>query len=373
MTDVSVIVPTYNHAHFLEESLASIYLQQKVSFEVIVVDDGSTDDTRKLADRHRGRIRYIYQENAGLSAARNTGLLASSGRYIQFLDADDLLAPNCLYQKFQMMERRKKREILVCRNRLFSKVKANGSIVQKGYWKLYTSNLNIHLCRLNIAPPHAYFFPRALLDDIEGFDESYKGCEDYDFWLRALGSGYDFTYCADAMVYYRRHGNSMGNAKARVGIYPFDVKVHQKKHCGEYGPGVVRLLESAPANLALADGALTTALLINTEANPKGQQELLRMAGTRIESALGALVGGRKQPGLESTLYMQKILMKKAAVDALGNEAVSGAMRILKRQYGSTLDMLRAVGMTFPVTRYEKQALMLISVRNMIGGVLPQR
>jgi GT2 family glycosyltransferase len=373
MTDVSVIVPTYNHAHFLEECLASIYQQRKVSFEIIVVDDGSMDNTPELAERHRGKIRYISKTNAGLSAARNTGLLASSGRYIQFLDADDLLAPYCLYKKLQQIERQKEKTILVCRSRFFSEIRANGSIAKNGYWKLYTSNLNVHLCRLNIAPPHAYFTPRSVIEEIDGFDESYKGCEDYDFWLRALGSGYDFEYCADALVYYRKHVNSMGNAKARAGIYPFDVRVHQKKQEGKYGSGVARLLESVPAKLAFAEGALTTALLIDTKANSKGQQELLEIACTQIESALDAFPGDRMKMGLEATLYMQRILLRRAEVSSLGNESVSGVMDKLKRNCGSTLELLRSVGMMFPITRYEKRALVSASVRNVIGDVLPQR
>jgi GT2 family glycosyltransferase len=373
MTDVSVIVPTYNHAHFLEDCLASIYQQKEVSFEIIVVDDGSTDSTAELIERHSERVRYIYQANAGLSAARNTGLRASVGRYIQFLDADDLLAPNCLSQKLQMIDRQQSKGILVCRSRLFSAVKANGSIVKSGYWRLYTSKLNIHLCRLNIAPPHAYFIPRSLLAEMDGFDESYKGCEDYDFWLRALGAGYDFNYCANALVYYRKHGNSMGNAKARAGIYPFDVRVHQKKHEGEYGSGVARLLDGIPGKLALADGALATALLIDAESNSRGQQQLFEIAYAQIESALGVLARSRVKLDLEATLYMKRILLKRAEVDKLGNTAIPRVIDKLAKACSSPLRTLHGIRMMLPITRYESQALMLASVRTVIGDVLVQR
>lgn len=369
MTDISVIVPTYNHAHFLDDCLASIYSQRGVSMEIIVVDDGSSDHTAELAKKHSEHIKYIYKDNAGLSAARNTGVEASSGRYIQFLDADDILAPNCLEQKLRAIERHDDNTILVCRSRIFSQINDNGAIVKNGHWRLYTSNLNTHLCRLNIAPPHAYFLPRTLTEDIAGFDESYKGCEDYDFWLRALGAGYNFHYCPDALVYYRKHVSSMGNTKARAGIYPFDITVHKKKHEGSYGAGVNDLLESLAGKLALADGALATALLINTEANPQGQQQLLNIASVQIEGALGRLSSSPETLNLEARLYLKRILLKKNPAIKLENSNLPGLIQRLNKDCGSAATALSGVKMMFPITRYEKQALMYASLKTAVAGV----
>src|SRR3954447_22530496 len=90
--DVAVVIPTFNHAHFLGEALASVSAQTRPVAEVIVVDDGSTDDPAAVVAGRPG-ARLIRQDNRGLSAARNTGLRAARSRYVLFLDADDLLTP----------------------------------------------------------------------------------------------------------------------------------------------------------------------------------------------------------------------------------------------------------------------------------------
>ena len=96
MPEISVIVPTYNYAHFIGDCLDSIFAQTYKDFEVIVIDDGSTDDTARVLEKYKGEIRYIYQENKGLPAARNTGIKAAQGEYLAFLDSDDLWLPEKL-------------------------------------------------------------------------------------------------------------------------------------------------------------------------------------------------------------------------------------------------------------------------------------
>src|SRR5262245_20604446 len=92
---VSVIIPCYNHAHYLGEAIESVLAQTVQDFEIIVVDDGSTDSTADVAARYP-RVRYVRQNNQGLSAARNTGIKHGLGRFLVFLDADDLLLPGAL-------------------------------------------------------------------------------------------------------------------------------------------------------------------------------------------------------------------------------------------------------------------------------------
>ena len=92
---VSVVIPCYNQAHFLSEAIESVLSQTCESFEIIVVDDGSTDNTSELASRYQ-KVRLLRQENRGVSAARNAGLAESEGEYVVFLDADDRLLPEAL-------------------------------------------------------------------------------------------------------------------------------------------------------------------------------------------------------------------------------------------------------------------------------------
>src|ERR1700674_2946625 len=90
---VSVVIPTYNYRQFVVEAVESVLAQTYRPIELIVVDDGSTDGTRAELERFEGQIRYMFQENRGLPAARNRGIRAAAGEYVAFLDADDVWAP----------------------------------------------------------------------------------------------------------------------------------------------------------------------------------------------------------------------------------------------------------------------------------------
>src|SRR6187549_2424028 len=101
---VSVIIPTYNHARFLSEAINSAKKQDYTKVEIIVIDDGSTDDTAELIQGIKG-IKYIRQENGGLSAARNTGYIHSRGDFLVFLDADDLLYPTAITTNLEILRK----------------------------------------------------------------------------------------------------------------------------------------------------------------------------------------------------------------------------------------------------------------------------
>jgi glycosyltransferase involved in cell wall biosynthesis len=93
---VTVVIPCYNQAHFLGEAIESVLEQTYPHYEIVVVDDGATDNTSEVASRYPGKVRLIRQENRGLSGARNTGIRHSEGEYMVFLDADDRLLPEAL-------------------------------------------------------------------------------------------------------------------------------------------------------------------------------------------------------------------------------------------------------------------------------------
>ncbi|MBM2835200.1 MAG: glycosyl transferase [Candidatus Brocadiaceae bacterium] len=93
---VSVVIPTYNRAPYVIMAIESVLAQSYQDYEIIVVDDGSTDGTRDVLEPYRDRIRYMYQDNKGVSAARNTGIQESRGEWIAFLDSDDEWLPNKL-------------------------------------------------------------------------------------------------------------------------------------------------------------------------------------------------------------------------------------------------------------------------------------
>ena len=101
---ISVLIPTYNYSQFLLDAVKSVLAQDVPDVEIIVVDDGSTDNTSDIIKPYTDRVQYIYQENAGLSAARNTGIRNSTGEFILFLDADDVLGTEAIASQVALNE-----------------------------------------------------------------------------------------------------------------------------------------------------------------------------------------------------------------------------------------------------------------------------
>ncbi len=206
---ISVIIPTYNYAHFLPEAIQSVFRQEKVVCEVIVVDDGSTDGTADVLERYSGKITVITQENKGLSAARNAGLRKAGGRYIVFLDADDLLLQQALRSQLLVLQGDPQRTMAVCRSLFFETCDAQGQPQPTGSWRLFRDTLEAHLCHFNIAPPHAFMVRRDAVERCGGFDTGLAACEDYDLWFRLAVAGPAPAPNPAGMVAYRRHRGSM--------------------------------------------------------------------------------------------------------------------------------------------------------------------
>jgi glycosyltransferase involved in cell wall biosynthesis len=210
---VSVIIPTYNYGSFLVDCVNSVFRQCEKSVEIIIVDDGSTDNTSDVVKSFKGRVKYIFQENKGLSAARNTGIKCASGDFVQLLDSDDLLGINAIAAKASFLRQNPDVSVAVSSpNYLFSSQNADGNPIVSGCWPLHRHNLDVHLAQFNIAPIHAFLIRKTAVERVGYFDESLKACEDYDYWLRAAALGYVPHYCGEGMaVYYRRHATSMSS------------------------------------------------------------------------------------------------------------------------------------------------------------------
>jgi glycosyltransferase involved in cell wall biosynthesis len=119
MTEISVIIPVYNSSEYILEALDSVFAQSFKDFEVIVVDDGSTDDTRQKIQNYSHKIRYFYQENGGPSKARNLGIRESTGKYIAFLDADDVWLPSKLEKQIAEFKKNPDLGMVITENSLF--------------------------------------------------------------------------------------------------------------------------------------------------------------------------------------------------------------------------------------------------------------
>ena len=178
---VSVIIPTYNRAGMLKEAIDSVLTQEYSGFELIVVDDGSTDETSQLLEDYDAKIKHIRQSNQGVSAARNRGIAAASGEFIAFLDSDDLWLPQKLSTQVKFFSDHPDAVI----NQTEERWIRNGVRVNPKKRHLKFSGMiferSLALC---LVSPSAVMIKKSLFDTVGVFDEDLPACEDYDLWLR---------------------------------------------------------------------------------------------------------------------------------------------------------------------------------------------
>jgi glycosyltransferase involved in cell wall biosynthesis len=211
---VSIVIPAYNVAQFISETLATVFAQTFTDFEVIIVNDGSPDTGEfELAIMpYRERVRYLKQENRGASAARNTGLRAARGELIAFLDADDLWLPNYLAEQLEFM--RQYGCDLACADAMIFGVSADAG-------RSYMDSL------MESAPPEGLvtflelvnaerslitsgvIVRRDLVLEVGLFDEALRNAQDFDLWLRLARHGARLAYQRKVLLSYRSRPNSL--------------------------------------------------------------------------------------------------------------------------------------------------------------------
>ncbi len=208
MPEVSVIIPTYNYGHFIKEAIKSVLSQSFSDLEVIVVDDGSTDGTKNVISTFNdSRISYIFQNNGGLSSARNNGLINSSGEYIGFLDADDLWMPEKL--ELQLSIFKKKQNVgLVYTG--YEVIDYSGTCIATRNVHKIEGDLISQLILGNIVSGSATtsLVRRKCYETVGLFDSTLKSCEDWDMWLR-IALIAEFDYIDQPLAKIRLHGGNM--------------------------------------------------------------------------------------------------------------------------------------------------------------------
>jgi glycosyltransferase involved in cell wall biosynthesis len=183
---ISVIIPTYNRSQFLAEAVESVLAQsvfqsRKYSFEIIIIDDGSTDDTRKVVERFSGPINYYCQPHQGVSRARNHGLEKAKGEFIAFLDSDDLWLPEKIKLQMNVMENLP--HLMGCTTEEIW-LRRGKRVNPREKHRKYSGWIFPHALPLCILSLSASLFRRQVFEEIGTFDESLPACEDYDFSLR---------------------------------------------------------------------------------------------------------------------------------------------------------------------------------------------
>ena len=181
----SVIIPTYNREMFILEALESVALQTRAPYEVVVVDDGSTDRTHALVTKHFPSVIYIRTDNQGVSTARNTGFQRSKGNIIAFLDSDDLWLPSKLEEQLAYLEKNPEIRILHCNEEW----RRTGKLLsQKKHHKKKGGELFFESLPRCVISPSAVIMRKEILIEFGQFDEDLVACEDYDLWLRITSS-----------------------------------------------------------------------------------------------------------------------------------------------------------------------------------------
>ena len=193
---VSVIVPTYNRANRLEGTLRSIVSQTYQDFELIVVDDGSTDNTSKVIESFPSAQYLPMKKNSGVSKARNIGLACAKGEFICFLDSDDLWKEKKLEIQIHWMESNTDNQVCYT-DEIW--VRNGVRVNPMNRHRKYSGDIFRHCLGLCIVSPSSVMIRAKLFDEIGNFDESLPACEDYDLWLR-IASKYAFHFIEEPLI-----------------------------------------------------------------------------------------------------------------------------------------------------------------------------
>jgi glycosyltransferase involved in cell wall biosynthesis len=226
---ISVVIPCYNSEHTIRETLESVLAQTYHDFEVIVVDDGSTDGSKDVILSFGDRVRYIYQQNAGQSAARNAGIREARGEYIAFIDADDLWFPEKLEKQDKCLQ---ENNVLWCYCDCMFFRDSDHKNIGKYSQLLYSPKQGLILQALFMGNCIASLTPiinKKLLFDSGLFDETpaIRSREDWDQWLRVAALA-EVAYTPEVLAKYRVHAGSITYAEDPQEAFESHVAVIEK-------------------------------------------------------------------------------------------------------------------------------------------------
>lgn len=221
----SLVIATYNHAHLLPGAITSGLTQTLRDVEIVVVDDGSTDETPMVLKRYGDRLRSLRQPNRGLAAARNAGLAVARGRYVAFLDADDVVAPTKVERQAAILEADATIAWTYCDVRIEREGtgQATTASARFGYRSRRLDGwIFPELVGGNFIPAIAPLIRRSALDRAGPFDEELTALEDWDLWLRLALVG-EVRYDPAVGATYRQRAGGMSQDRARMDANRFRV------------------------------------------------------------------------------------------------------------------------------------------------------
>jgi glycosyltransferase involved in cell wall biosynthesis len=205
MARVTVVLPVYNHERYLQQALDSIYSQDYSDYEIVAIDDGSSDLSVKILNENHARITLLEAGHGGAAAARNTAIRATDSEFVAFIDADDVWTPERLRKS---VERFQRGNVALVASAL-SFIDSNGNELS-GTWSRPDEGANDHwgaLLERNWILTSSVTVRRKTLDDVGYFDTAFSHAEDYDLWLR-IGQRHAVDFIHTPLVRYRRHSSN---------------------------------------------------------------------------------------------------------------------------------------------------------------------
>ena len=219
MPKVSICIPTYNRKKYLQETLESVFAQTYKDYEVVVVDDGSTDGTDQMIEQSNYSVRYFQQNKAGVSEARNKLIELAKGQYITFIDSDDLLFPYALEELMNLIENNGSDVVAYSS---YIGIDERGKKVRRKSHKLPSGNIAADLFEYIYVHSCGTMCKKTLFEEVGGFDVTLPVCSEYALWLK-LSLKYNFIPAARPTFKRRRHcGNlsaySFANRKIELNM-----------------------------------------------------------------------------------------------------------------------------------------------------------
>lgn len=284
---VSVIIPCYNYATYIPETLESLIAQTYANWEAIVVDDGSKDDSAAVVKRYTDldfRIRYHHQTNGGLSAARNAGLRLAQGKYLQLLDADDFIAPTKLAYQVASLEADPSITLVYGDTYNFQHVPVAADRVFRQFFltrppiSAQGPALALHMADDNIFLVSCPLFRRDMAEAVGEFNQELFSLEDWNFWYRAALLNLKFVYDNQpgTAFYVRTHTTNMSGNRFKMWKYKIEARRDIIAH--------IRGLMNADSTQA---AALQSVLVRNTNLLHEEQARFELLFG-QLHSGLGA-------------------------------------------------------------------------------------
>jgi GT2 family glycosyltransferase len=242
MVSVSIIIPTFNRSIRLKRAIESVYNQTYRDYELLIIDDGSSDETSKMVADFFPKSRYFYQPNSGVSSARNTGISHAKGTWIAFLDSDDEWLPLKLEKQLELLSNNPDHKICHTNEQW---IRNNTEVNQMEKHKKSGGWIFPQCLPLCAMSPSSIVMHRSIFNDVGGFDTSLPACEDYDMWLR-ITAKYPVLFIEEPQI-IKHGGHDDQLSKKYWGMDRFRIKalqniLLQKKLSDEYQQKATKML-----------------------------------------------------------------------------------------------------------------------------------